>query len=74
MIEVSQLVSPLLLVVMLFKLLKYCYPLLEADFLSFIKLVLKDISASIPWCNPYEFLVILHSLNKLTHLDGKLAQ
>ena len=68
-IQISQLVGPLFPVIVSFQLLQNADPLLQADILCFVQLILQNIFSGISGCNLYKFLIIFYCLYKLSHFN-----
>ena len=73
-IQVSQLIRPLLPVVALLKLFENGDPLLQTYVLCLIQAVQKNVSSGILGRDLRELIVICHRLHVLAELDRKLAQ
>ena len=74
MIQIRQLIGPLLPVVLLLKLLKNGNPFLQPHILRFIELILKNISTAVVWRDLHKILIIFNRMNHIAHPDRQITQ
>ena len=73
-IKICQLVCPLFPIIPFFQFLQNANPLFQTDILSFIELVLQNITPRVLRCYLYKLLIVINCLYKLFSFDAKLAE